>query len=481
MTVVGTALRRGRLARGVASPTSRRQPRFRSALAGFRHATLRPAVVIPLLAVAVAGGWYLARSSTPSAGATTTVEQTAVATTGPMSQAVSASGTLMPAATDNLNFATSGVVTAVNVQAGQHVAKGAVLATIDSAALQSQVVQAQATVASAAARLSSDQSAGASAAQLTADQANVTAADAGLTSAQTSLAGATLTSPIDGKVASVNLTVGQQLGAGGTSGSSVTGAATGSGRSSAGSSGTSATSGTNGTSTSTASSTAQIQVISAGSYIVNLGVDDTQIGRIAQGQVATVTPSSATTGTGGTRNRAGATGATGTGTPSPVAGTTNATTATPTASGTVSSVGAIASSSSGVSSFPVVVTLTGSPTGFYPGATVQVDITYNQLANVLRVPSAAVTQTNGVSFVTLTQNGKKVQRAVTTGIVAGGQTQILSGLSAGDQVTITITTRAAGSTNTNGTTGNRTVGGGAGGGFGGGTGGPPGGFRPAGG
>ena len=92
-------------------------------------------------------------------------------TAGNMSQTVSTTGTLAPADTQNLNFSTSGQVTAVNVKAGQQVTKGTVLATIDSAALQSQVTSAQASVDSATAKLSNDQTPGASAAQVQAGPA----------------------------------------------------------------------------------------------------------------------------------------------------------------------------------------------------------------------------------------------------------------------------------------------------------------------
>ncbi|MCU1448838.1 MAG: secretion protein HlyD, partial [Acidimicrobiales bacterium] len=335
--------------------------------------------------------------------------------------------------------------------------------------------------------------------QLTSDQASLNAAQAQLASAQTSLAGATLTSPMDGTVAVVNLTVGQQLSGTGTSGTSITGTGTGSGRSSASSgsassgAGSSATGGSgNGagaSSSSSSSSTTQIQVISTGSYVVNLNVDDTQIGRIAAGQQATITPSSSPAGNGATRRLGGAggQGATGQGGQGGQAGQsatsgqgTNAQgaagglgqTATPTATGTVSSVGAIASSSSGVASFPVVVTVTGTPSGFFAGSTVQVAITYNELPNALEVPTLAVTRTNGQDYVTVSQNGTHSQRAVTTGIVSGGQTQITSGLTRGELVVVTIPTATAnGATPNNTATGNRVGGFGGTGGFGGGGGG----------
>jgi multidrug efflux pump subunit AcrA (membrane-fusion protein) len=356
------------------------------------------------------------------------------------------------------------------------------------------VTGAQASVDSATAKLSSDQAAGASSAQLASDQANVAAAQAQLASAQASLGGTTLTAPIDGTVAAVNLTVGQQLSGTGTGGTNLSGSSTGSGRtstpsgSSNGSNGFGGNGGNGGNSTgssssgssssSSSSSTPQIQMISTGSYVVNVNVDDTQVGRIAVGQAATVAPSSSP-GTGGrgggggfARFFGGGAGANTTTTidnsqAQAAQGALGTQSQTTSAEGTVTSVGAIATNTSGVASFPVVVTLTNTPSGFFAGATVNVAITYNKLDNVLQVPTLAITRSNGQSFVTVSKNGQKSQQAVTTGITSGGFTQITDGLSRGDLVVVTIPTQVAG----NNTNGGARTGGTGGGGLGGGGGG----------
>ena len=111
-----------------------------------------------------------------------------------------------------------------------------------------------------------------------------------------------------------------------------------------------------------------------------------------------------------------------------------------------------------MASFPVVVTVNGTPSGLFAGSTVNVAITYNQLDNVLQVPTLAITRSNGQAYVTVSQNGKKSQRAVATGISSGGQTQITSGLSRGDLVVVTVPTQTGGTQGT--TTGNRTTTGG---------------------
>ncbi|HTI26093.1 MAG TPA: biotin/lipoyl-binding protein, partial [Kutzneria sp.] len=175
----------------------------------------RRRVIIIVAAVVVATGGGVAWAATrPTADASTT--SFATATTATLKQTVSSSGTIQPAQQQNLNFAVSGQVTGVTATVGQQVTVGQALATVNSAALAANVAEAQATVSTDQARLSSDQTAGASSAQIAADQAAVTAAQNSLANAQNALGEATLTSPIDGTVASVNLTVGQQVSGGST-------------------------------------------------------------------------------------------------------------------------------------------------------------------------------------------------------------------------------------------------------------------------
>ena len=108
------------------------------------------------------------------------------------------------------------------------------------------------------------------------------------------------------------------------------------------------------------------------------------------------------------------------------------------ATGTVTSVGTVASSSSGVATFPVVVTVKGTPASFHAGASATAAIAYHELRNVLAVPVTALSQSNGASYVTISNNGSQSKRQVTTGITSGGQVEITNGLQAGDQVVVTI-------------------------------------------
>jgi macrolide-specific efflux system membrane fusion protein len=331
-----------------------------------------------------AGIWAATRpSGSSSASAISITTQNVTVSTGTMRQTVAASGTLEPAQESTLTFPVSGTVTAVDVVTGQKVVKGQTLATIDPAALADEAAAAQASLTAAQDRLSTDEAAAASTSTIESDQAQVASAQNQLTTAQTNLAGATLKATFDGTVAAVGLALGDTVSGGGSGGG-----ANASGASSA----------------SSASSTG-ITVVTADSFTVSTSVDDTEIGQVKVGDQAVVTPSGSNT---------------------PVYGT-------------VASVSLIASSSSSSSSsvaaFPVVIDVTGSPGGLFAGGPADVSIIVRQLANVLEVPTAALSYSNAQATVTRVVGGAKRTQAVTTGVSLNGYTQITSGLTAGDVVT----------------------------------------------
>jgi multidrug efflux pump subunit AcrA (membrane-fusion protein) len=358
----------------------------------------------PLVAVAVVvvGAaialplWLTSGSSTPVGLSVTTV--TVPVTTGTIQQTVTSSGTIEPASQATLNFAVSGTVTAVDVKAGQTVTAGQTLATIDTTALTEEVDAAQAQLTAANDRLASDEASGASASQIDSDQSSVTSAESSLSSAQTNLNDASLTSTIAGTVASVNLTVGQQVSGAGSGGGN-----NGNGN---GSNGTGNT-GSNGTG-SNGSSSGEIEVIGTGSYIVNTTVDDTQIGQISDGDQVDITPASSSSTPGGAST--------------PVYGT-------------VGSISLIGSQSSNVTTFPVVIDVTGDPSGLYAGASADVSIIVKQLNNVTEVPTQAIQyDSNGQAYVTAVVNGAHVVKDVTVGAAENGETQIVSGVVPGAKV-----------------------------------------------
>jgi macrolide-specific efflux system membrane fusion protein len=376
------------------APTPRRGRRSRRK----RNLVIAAAAVVVLGAVL---GVWLGTGSSASTSPLVVTTQVVSATTGTMEQTVSASGTIEPASSADLNFGVSGKVTAVNVVTGQTVTAGQVLATVDPSALQVDVESAQASLTSAQDKLSTDQSDSADASQIDSDEASVTTAQTQLTTAQTDLADANLTSTIAGTVASVSLTVGQQVSGSGTtssSGDSSTGTS-GSG-STTSSAAASAASTSSNSSSSSSSSSAQINVISTDSYTVSTTVDDTQVGQVKVGDQAVITPEDSTTAV----------------------------------YGTVTSVGLVASSSSTVATFPVTIAITGSPTGLYAGSTATVSIVTKEIINAVQVPTAAISYSGGQATVTAVVNGSHVVRSVTTGQVSSGDTQITSGLKSGDKV-----------------------------------------------
>ncbi|HWD09828.1 MAG TPA: biotin/lipoyl-binding protein, partial [Actinomycetota bacterium] len=401
-------------------PTTGAQPSPQPPAPPQRRWSRKVIALVGAAAVVVAAGigvliWALTRSTTPSSPVTVTTQSTTV-TTGTMQQTVAASGTIEPASEASLDFTVPGKVTAVDVAAGQTVTAGQTLASIDPTALQDQVNAAQETLAADQARLSSDQSSGASASAVDSDEAQVTSAGAQLTTAQDNLAAANLTSTVTGTVASVNLTVGQQVSASGGGGG-----------------------GGNGSGSSANSSSAQVVVVSTNSYSVATTVDDTEVGQIATGDEAIITPSGSTTQV----------------------------------FGTVSSVGLIASSSGGVATFPVDIAIGGSPSGLYAGSSATVAIVVKQVTGAIEVPTAAISYSNGNPMVTKVVNGRHVPTPVTTGITANGNTQITSGVASGD-VVLEQVVKFNRSTTTGGGTlfgGNRTGGGGRFGGGGAGSGG----------
>ncbi|GAB3072333.1 hypothetical protein GCM10027053_41740 [Intrasporangium mesophilum] len=390
-----------------------------------------------------AGAFALSRRQDPNAAAAQT--RTVTASRSTLQQTVSSTGTLEPANQADLSFSAAGTVTTLDATVGQKVTKGQRLATIDDTSLQSQVELAQSQVDQAQTQV--DDSSSGTTAAIAAANAQLASAKAKLSSAQEALAGATLTAPFDGVIASVNTQVGDRV-SGSSSGTGSSGASGGSGGNGGAGNGSS---GAN-SSSSQSSSTAAVTVISTSSWIVTASVTNADLPNVKAGLQATIIP---------------------TGSATPVFGT-------------VKTVGIVASSSSsGVAQFPVTIAVTGKPTGLYAGTSVSVSIVVKQLNDVLTVPTLAVRTENGQTVVSLVRNGATVTTPVTVGQVFGAQTQITKGLAEGDQVEMNVATFQRGAGTGTGTNGGRTgtggfggtgLGGGfGGGGFGGGLGAPPGG------
>jgi multidrug efflux pump subunit AcrA (membrane-fusion protein) len=376
--------------------------------------------VLALVVAGAGGAWASTRSSSVAAPPTLVS-----ATSSTNRQSVSASGTIQPAHRADLTFTVSGTVLSVPVAAGDQVKAGAVLATVDSANLQATVTSAQANVTATQDQLSAQQSASSSAVQIASTQAQLVDAQGKLTDAQAALSAASMTSPIAGTVAQVNIAVGDKVGNTSSSGASTPSSAA------AGAAGAASSS-------SSSSTTAQIVVISTTAWMVQASVGSADLPALKKGLQAEITPTGSATKV----------------------------------FGTVTSVGIIAaSSSSGSATFPVTITITGSPKGLYAGGAADVSIIVKQVENVMTVPTNALHTENGKTVVHQIANGAQISTPVTVGTTFGPMTQILSGLKAGDKVVGTSLRNGGGPAG--GTRSRQGGGGGTGGGFGGGFGGPP--------
>jgi multidrug efflux pump subunit AcrA (membrane-fusion protein) len=399
---------------------------------------------IAAVAVAVAAAvsmWVVMRS--PASAATTNL---VAATTSDLSQTVATTGTIQPKQRSDLSFTVSGKVTSVAATVGQKVSKGAVLATVDTTTLTSAVNTAAAAVTAAQQQLTSV--AGGTATQIASANAQLAQAQSQLATAQDNLSAASLTAPFSGVVASVGITVGDTVGSGGGSTGGASGGAGGSG----------GTTGSNAATTTSSSST--ITVISTSAWVVNASVGSADLAELKKGLQVQITPT-------GSRTRV---------------------------FGTVTSLGIVASSStSGSATFPVVIDVTGNPTGLYAGGSASVTIIVKTVTGVLTVPTPAVVTENGKTVVHQIVGGKQVSTPVTIGTVYGALTEIKTGIKTGDKVVVPLTRfggggaggagRTGGGAGTGGQTGGGFGGGGGGfggGGFGGGGGGGFGGGAPAG-
>lgn len=450
-----------------------------------RRLAAEPWLVMPVVAVVLLAGWWFLRpgddGDAGASSAAATGEQTArlvEATMGSQAQTLTATGTIAAAETADLSFSSAGTVTAVNVEAGDVVIAGQVLASIEPVDLDAAVAEAEADVADAEAKLDDDTDAGASDAQLAADEANLQSAEDRLAAAEEDREGADLVADFDGTVASVDLTVGEQLGSSGGGGTSMTGSGSGSGMSSSslGSSSQDAGMGSGQTTT-----TAQIQVVSTGRYTVELGFDSTDVANLAEGQSASVvrsTSTSSTSGAGGfggggfpgggfgnggfpggggqgfqlggpSGSSAGAGSGAGAGegtdeesdagtSADPSADPSAGTTIGDAVTGEVIEVGKVASATSGVATYPVTVTFEDTSGGFNVGAAVSVTITYAEGDEALLVPAMAVTTEDDVSTVQVSVDGELETREVTVGDTVDNMTAITSGLDEGDQVALSF-------------------------------------------
>jgi len=104
--------------------------------------------------------------------------------------------------------------------------------------------------------------------------------------------------------------------------------------------------------------------------------------------------------------------------------------------GKVVGVDRIGSTTSNVTQYPAIIQLDSSSDLILPNMTATANIIIDQKENVLLVPSSAVSGQGEESFVRIRVNGKEQPATVQTGLTSDTQTEIISGLSEGDEVII---------------------------------------------
>ena len=119
-----------------------------------------------------------------------------------------------------------------------------------------------------------------------------------------------------------------------------------------------------------------------------------------------------------------------------------------TLAGTVSQIAPSGTQSSGVVTYPVTVVLTDADEAARAGMTANLNIILSQRENVLTVPNKYVKTVEGQKMVTVNTNGAQVPVPVEVGLTDDTHTEIVSGLNEGDVVVSTST----GSTTTSATT-----------------------------
>jgi multidrug efflux pump subunit AcrA (membrane-fusion protein) len=261
-------------------------------------------------------------------------------------------------------------------------------------------------------------------------QASVYSAQASVHNAEVALNATKLYAPVSGTIASLSsLTPGQSVSGGSGSSSS----STGSSSSSSGSSGGGVTAGSLGGSSSSSSSSSSgfAEIINTDTLTMTVAFSESDISKVKVGQSATVSLDA-------------------------LAGVQLA--------AHVSQISPVGTTSSSVVSYDATITLDQNDSQVKPGMSASASVITGQASGVT-LPNSAVTGTGSLATVNVLKNGKPVPTQVVVGLRGDSRTQIISGLSAGDQVQVTITLPSLSSTSTTGSSGTGTLGGA--GGFGG--------------
>jgi multidrug efflux pump subunit AcrA (membrane-fusion protein) len=450
-------------------------------------------------------------------------ERVVTAQKGVVQSTVSGSGNLESAKQVDLNFATSGTVTRIYVEAGDQVVEGQKLAEVDSRAAEVALAQARADYEEAQDALDAAESANASTSS-SSGSSTATSAVASASQAQQPPDTETETTPTETTPTETETTPTQTE----TTPTQTETATTPSQSGDSGSSGSGST-GSTGSTTSVASAQAKLESADLAVEQAEDDLADTVLYAPANGTIAEVNgavgeSSSASSSSSSSSSDSDSSAAAPTGNDSSSSSSSSsdsggsafmtlvqphrlnlevsfsesdigklrvgqaATVSVDALSDVqlaakVVSIGMLSTTSNGVVEYPVTLALTQRDNRLKPGMTASADVVVSQVDGAVSVPSQAVSGGGRLSTVTVRRSGKDVTQPVTTGLEGDDSTEIVSGLKAGDEVVMRTTTVSAtgqtgagqigsGQTGTLGGRGGFGGGGLGGGGFGGG---PPGG------
>jgi macrolide-specific efflux system membrane fusion protein len=118
----------------------------------------------------------------------------------------------------------------------------------------------------------------------------------------------------------------------------------------------------------------------------------------------------------------------------------------------VSAISALGTSSSGVVSYDATLTLDQKDTQVKAGMSASATVIVGQAQGV-NAPNQAVSGSGSLGTVNMLQNGKTVSKQVVVGLRGTSRTQIISGVSSGQQLVVTVTLPALGSSTSTSTSG----------------------------
>jgi membrane fusion protein, macrolide-specific efflux system len=350
----------------------------------WRRARLsRAALLNGVLGLLLVGGigWAYFQLNGAATPAQASTRTVAVAQ-GTVAATVTASGSVGATNTRSAAFTTAGTVTEIRVTVGEVVSAGQVLATVDATEAGEQLDMAQANRTAARSALTRAKSGG-NEDSIANAQNQLDQAESAVEKAQRTVDGTVLKAPMAGTIVAVNGAVGGSSGGSSSGGDKTSGASTG--------------------------SSGFMQLADLTKLQVTASVPEADATRLKLGQVASVSWNALT----GAR-----------------------------ATGKVWSISPTASSGN-VVTYPITVTLDSIPEGARLGQTINLTVTVAEVTDAIYVPAAAVRTAGGRTTVTVVADGQQEVRTVEVGLAGDSYTQVLSGLTVGEQValaTVTSTT-----------------------------------------